>query len=55
MARYTDTLITINCEDYKRAKSTFKTDVRYVPGVGVDSKRFKPRLTKNNAMICAGR
>lgn len=46
MAHYTDTLITINCEDYKRAKRTFKTDVRYVPGVGVDPKRFKPRLTK---------
>lgn len=46
MARCTDTLITINCEDYKRAKRTFKTDVRYVPGVGVDPERFKPRLTK---------
>lgn len=46
MARHTDTLITINDEDYKRAKRTFKTDVRYVPGVGVDPKRFKPRLTK---------
>ena len=46
MARHTDTLITINDEDYKRAKRTFKTDVRYVPGVGVDPERFKPRLTK---------
>ena len=46
MARHTDTLITINDEDYKRAKHTFKTDVRYVPGVGVDPERFKPRLTK---------
>lgn len=46
MARYTDTLITINDEDYKRAKRAFKTDVRYVPGVGVDPDRFKPRLTK---------
>ena len=46
MARHTDTLITINCEDYKRAKRAFKTDVRYVPGVGVDPERFKPRLTK---------
>ena len=46
MARHTDTLITINDEDYKRAKRAFKTDVRYVPGVGVDPERFKPRLTK---------
>lgn len=46
MARYTDTLITINNEDYERAKKKFKTDVQYVPGVGVDPKRFEPRLTK---------
>ncbi len=46
MARYTDILITINDEDYQRAKKKFKTDVRYVPGVGVDESKFKPRLTK---------
>ena len=46
MARHTDTLITINDEDYKRAKRAFKTDVCYVPGVGVDPERFKPHLTK---------
>lgn len=45
MARYTDTLITINNEDYERAKKKFKTDVRYVPGVGVDPGRFEPRFT----------
>lgn len=42
MARYTDTLITINDEDYQRAKKHFKTDVRYVPGVGIDLSRFHP-------------
>lgn len=46
MAKHTDTLITINNEDYERAKKKFKTDVRYVPGVGVDESKFKPRLTK---------
>lgn len=46
MARHTDTLITINDEDYERAKRRFRTEVQYVPGVGVDLKRFKPRLTK---------
>ena len=53
MARYTDTLITINDEDYKRAKRTFKTDVRYVPGVGVDPEQFKPRLTKKTTQRLA--
>ena len=40
LSRYTDVLITINKEDYERAK-TFKTGkVCYVPGVGVDLKKF---------------
>ena len=41
LARYTDTLITINKEDYERAKSKFKAKrVEYVPGVGIDLKKF---------------
>ena len=42
MARHTDTLVTINNEDYERAKLKFNTDVEYVPGVGVDVLRFAP-------------
>lgn len=40
-ARYTDVLITINREDYKRAKEKFhaKKVVR-IPGVGVDTTKF---------------
>lgn len=40
MARFTDTLITINREDFERANNQFKTNVEYVPGVGVDPDRF---------------
>lgn len=41
LARYTDILITINNEDYDRAKNKFKTKrVVYVPGVGIDLKKF---------------
>lgn len=41
LARYTDTLITINKEDYDRAKSQFKSKrVEYVPGVGIDLEKF---------------
>lgn len=40
LACYTDVLITINKEDYERAK-TFKAGrVCYVPGVGIDLKKF---------------
>ena len=46
-ARLTDTLITINREDYERAKNKFKTNVHYVPGVGVDIKKFDIKMTKN--------
>ena len=37
-SKYTDTLITINQEDYNRAKSKFKSkNLEYVPGIGVDA------------------
>lgn len=41
MSRYTDYLITINMEDYKRARSFHASHVRYIPGVGVDINKIK--------------
>jgi len=46
LAYKTDTLITINNEDYEIAKKKFKTDVQYVPGVGIDPKKFDFKMTK---------
>jgi len=41
LARHTDTLITINKEDYERAKRKFKAKrVEYIPGVGIDLEKF---------------
>ncbi len=41
LARYTDVLITINKEDYNRAKKSFKAGrVEYIPGIGIDTKKF---------------
>lgn len=41
LARYTDTVITINKEDYARAKSKFKAKkIEYIPGIGIDLKKF---------------
>ena len=40
LARYTDVLITINKEDYHRAKNFKAKNVEYIPGVGVDIERF---------------
>jgi len=41
LARYTDVLITINKEDYNMAKKSFKAgSVEYIPGVGIDTKKF---------------
>ena len=45
LARYTDDLITINKEDYELAKKKFKTKVHYVPGVGIDPKKFDIKVT----------
>lgn len=47
LSRYTDVLITINKEDYKRglgmlhAKSTV-----YVPGIGLDTKKYEPSTVR---------
>ncbi len=49
LAKYTDTLITINHEDYNRAKKKFPKrchDIQYIPGIGVDSKKFDVKMTK---------
>ena len=48
LAKYTDTLITINNEDYARAKKRFGKrchDIQYVPGVGVDEKKFEKKMS----------
>lgn len=40
-AKYTDVLITINKEDYERAKDKFAAGrIEYVPGVGIDVQKF---------------
>lgn len=43
---YTDVLITINREDYKRAKKRLHVrKVFYIPGVGIDLDKFNNRIT----------
>lgn len=49
LAKYTDTLITINKEDYELAKNKFSrrcNDIKYVPGVGVDTEKFNIKMTE---------
>lgn len=42
LAKYTDLLITINQEDYTRAKNSFNAKrVEYVPGVGLDIQKYE--------------
>ena len=40
LAHFTDLLITINHEDYNRAKTVKAQKVVYIPGVGVDTEKF---------------
>ena len=50
LAKYTDTLITINHEDYDLAKSKFSKrchDIQYVPGVGIDENKFNFKMSDN--------
>lgn len=49
LAKYTDTIITINKEDYNLAKNKFSKrckNIEYVPGVGIDPKKFDFKMTK---------
>lgn len=41
MSRYCDAIITINREDFENAKKLHCKKVFYIPGVGVDTNRFK--------------
>lgn len=45
-SKWTDVLITINTEDYNRAKKCFNIKrIEYVPGVGIDVKKFSDDST----------
>lgn len=49
LAKFTDTLITINQEDYQRAKKRFGkrcNDIQYVPGIGIDTKKFNFEMSE---------
>ena len=49
-AKRTDTLITINTEDFDFAKERFTScRVEYIPGVGINTKRFRDRVTDRSA------
>ena len=41
-SHWCDAIITINKEDYERAKTLHAKDVRYIHGIGVDTSRLKP-------------
>lgn len=42
LSKFTDVLITINEEDYERAKKFKAKRVFYIPGIGVDCEKFAP-------------
>ena len=51
MSRYTDCLITINNEDYERAKKKFKANkIVYVHGVGVKEEKFNFEMSKEEQL-----
>ena len=41
LSKFTDTLITINKEDYERAKTFYAKKVEYIPGVGIDVEKIQ--------------
>ena len=49
LSRYCDYIVTINKEDYNRAKTFHCKNVRYIPGVGVDINRIKNLVVDKKA------
>lgn len=47
LSKYTDTVITINLDDYEIAKKKFKCNVKYVAGVGLDPQKFDFSMNDN--------
>ena len=41
LSKYTDILITINQEDYKRAQTFYAKKVEYIPGVGINTEKIR--------------
>ncbi|AMB99868.1 hypothetical protein AWM75_07765 [Aerococcus urinaehominis] len=52
-ARYTDTLITINNEDYQRAKEDFKQagEVVHINGIGIDTSKFSKKEISRDSLL----
>lgn len=48
MSRFTDVIVTINKEDYGRAKSFHAKRVEYIPGVGIDLNKYNIRADRNS-------
>lgn len=47
LSKYTDTIITINNEDFELARKKFKrVKIEYVPGIGIDPKKFNFEMTE---------
>ncbi|MBN8235136.1 glycosyltransferase family 4 protein [Halobacillus kuroshimensis] len=40
LSKYTDVLLTINKEDFDRAQNFEANSIKYIPGVGIDTKKF---------------
>ena len=49
-AKFTDLLITINREDYECAKKSFRTKVKQINGVGVDTTKFTHSTNKKKKL-----
>lgn len=48
LSKYTDTIVTINKEDYNLAKNKFSKrckDIKYLPGIGVDNSKFNLKIS----------
>ena len=52
LARFTDLIVTINKEDYERAKAFRATAVAYLPGIGIDIQKFSDKSKSADRCEC---
>ncbi|MCH5299784.1 MAG: glycosyltransferase family 4 protein [Ruminococcus sp.] len=48
MSRFTDTIVTINLEDFERAKKMHAKDVKYIHGIGINTDRLQKSENQND-------
>ena len=54
MGKLCDSVVTVNCEDYRRAQKMRLPQVKYIHGIGINTDRLTPEENRNDIRIELG-